>query len=138
VNFSNANSIWQKLYGPLLERGDRKHLKFQKGDSVRISKAKNIFEKSYLPSWTDEVFNVDEAVEGNPVSYYRLKDYENEPVMGRLYEPELGQVRIDKGSSWRIEEVLKRKIGKEGEEMLLVKFLGYQKPEWIRSSQIIN
>ena len=137
VNFENANSLWEKLYGPLMERGRRKDLKFKKGHHVRISTAKPIFEKGYMPSWTDEVFNIDEAVSGNPVSYYRLKDYENEPVLGRLYEHELGRVRIDKGSSWRIEKVLQRKIEKDGEERILVKFLGYKKPEWIRSSQIV-
>jgi hypothetical protein len=84
------------------------------------------------------VFNVDEAVEGKPVSYYRLKDHENEPVLGRLYEPELGRFRINKESTWRIEKVLERKIGKDGQQRLLVKFIGYKKPEWIHSSQIVN
>src|SRR3981189_3758693 len=32
--------------------------KVQVGDTVRLSKAKNVFEKGYLPSWTEEVFTV--------------------------------------------------------------------------------
>jgi hypothetical protein len=59
-------------------------------------------------------------------------------VLGRLYEPELGRFRINKESTWRIEKVLERKIGKDGQQRLLVKFIGYKKPEWIHSSQIVN
>ena len=32
--------------------------KFKVGDSVRVSKYKTIFEKSYIPNWTTEVFTI--------------------------------------------------------------------------------
>ena len=33
-----------------------KNLKFKVGDHVRISKYKNIFDKGYMPNWSEEVF----------------------------------------------------------------------------------
>ena len=33
-----------------------KYPKVKVGDHVRISKHKNIFEKSYVPNWSEEVF----------------------------------------------------------------------------------
>ena len=35
---------------------NRKDPKFKVGDSVRISKCKNIFAKGYTPNWSEEVF----------------------------------------------------------------------------------
>ena len=33
-----------------------KHPKFKAGDTVRISKYKNIFAKGYTPNWSEEIF----------------------------------------------------------------------------------
>ena len=33
-----------------------KHPKFKVGDTVRISKYKNIFAKGYTPNWSEEIF----------------------------------------------------------------------------------
>ena len=33
-----------------------KHRKFKVGDTVRISKYKNIFAKGYTPNWSEEIF----------------------------------------------------------------------------------
>src|SRR3981189_2970277 len=37
--------------------------KVQVGDIVRLSKAKNVFEKGYSPSWTEEVFTVTKVLD---------------------------------------------------------------------------
>jgi len=34
--------------------------RFKVGDLIRVSKLKTIFEKSYIPNWTTEVFRVTE------------------------------------------------------------------------------
>ena len=40
--------------------------KVQVGDAVRISEAKNVFKKGYLPSWTEEVFTVSKVLNTKP------------------------------------------------------------------------
>jgi hypothetical protein len=49
----NSLNVWQNLYHPYLTA---KHgsAKFKVGQSVRISKYKNTFEKGYLPNYTKE------------------------------------------------------------------------------------
>ena len=45
-------------YAKCNEDFNKKGAKFKVGDHVRISKYKNIFAKSYVPSWSEEVFIV--------------------------------------------------------------------------------
>ena len=45
-------------YAKCNEDFNKKGPKFKVGDHVRISKYKNIFAKSYVPSWSEEVFIV--------------------------------------------------------------------------------
>ena len=52
----NEAQVWHTLYGDEIHR--RIRYKFQVGDRVRISKVKRIFEKSYLPTFTEELFTI--------------------------------------------------------------------------------
>ena len=54
VTRSNEAKVWETLYGNDVDK--RVRYKFQVGDHVRISKAKRMFEKSYLPNYTEEMF----------------------------------------------------------------------------------
>ena len=59
VTQSNAQEIWHRLYGKdFVKRSAQVRFKFKVGDKVRISKKKGIFEKGYLPNWTEEVFSI--------------------------------------------------------------------------------
>ena len=66
--------------------------KSKKGDNVRISKAKHVFEKGYTPNWSSEIFSVVRVARTNPVTYH-LKDYKGEPIAGGFYEQELAKVK---------------------------------------------
>ena len=78
--------------------------KFKKGDKVRISKAKHVFEKGYTPNFGTEIFTVVRVARTNPVTYH-IKDYKEEPIAGGFYEQELTKVKypdvylVKKGSS---------------------------------------
>ena len=48
---------WKRLYGKWLKQKPVRP-KFQVGDRVRLNKGHRIFEKGYLPGWTEEVFSV--------------------------------------------------------------------------------
>jgi len=54
------------------------------GDSIRVSKFKTVFNKSYRPNWTTEVFKI-KVLQSNPLTYL-LKDSRGAPTAGWFYE----------------------------------------------------
>ena len=46
-----------------------KNHKFKIGDTVRISKYKNIFAKRYTPNWSEEVFVIEKVKNTVPWTY---------------------------------------------------------------------
>jgi transposase InsO family protein len=120
VNESNENQVWNNIYSS--EKINSKKPKLKKGDLVRINKYKRkLFDKSYLPSWTEEIFRVTEVYNTSPTTY-SLVDWNNETIEGRFYEAELQKV-IDKGE-YRIEKVIKTRTSK-GKKEALVKWFGW-------------
>ena len=98
------------------------------GDKVRISRNKGIFEKGYLPNWSEEVYIVHKIKLTNPVTYI-LKDAAGEILQGGFYEDELQKTTQE---LYRIQKVIrKKKI--DGVEHALVKWSGYSDKfnEWI-------
>ena len=71
VTKANEAKIWDTLYGSVVKKTVR--FKFQVGDRVRISKVKRIFEKSYLPNFTEEIFTVYKRF-ARQLPVYKLKD----------------------------------------------------------------
>ena len=65
--------------------------KFQVGDPVRISKVKRMFENSYLPDFTEEIFTLYKRM-ARQVHVYKLKDDAGETIEGTFYEPELQKI----------------------------------------------
>lgn len=85
--FDNA----EQVLTPVLE--DIVHAKTQKpkykvGDRVRIYRYKTTFEKGSTPNWTNEIFLVDRVANTKPITY-KLKDLNNEPILGSFYAEEL-------------------------------------------------
>ena len=101
--------------------------KFSVGDQVRISRIKGIFEKGYLPNWSEALYTVHEVKKTDPITYI-LKDMNGEIITGGFYTEELQKSNQE---VFRIEKVMrKKKIN--GIEHGLVKWLGYDKKfnEW--------
>jgi hypothetical protein len=138
INEKNASEIWEKLYAPIVRANGNitpsENAKFVIGDTVRIARGKPIFEKGYLPTFTDEIFTIVEVSNDIP-RYYKLKDHKNEEIRGRFYEPEF--VKIDeKHTSYRIEKVIRKKYI-DGKLHLFVKFIGYKENYWIPKSDLV-
>jgi len=53
-----------------------------------ITKKKTMFEKSYMPKWTEEVFTVSKIQYTDPPTY-KIKDYNNDDIQGTFYEQKL-------------------------------------------------
>ncbi|XP_077987483.1 uncharacterized protein LOC144442086 [Glandiceps talaboti] len=76
----NENIVWYNLYGAYLtvEYGTPK---FNIGDTLSISKYKNMFAKGYLPNDTLELFKIKQIIFG-PVIVYTLEDLSGEDIEG--------------------------------------------------------
>lgn len=106
------------------------------GDTVRISKARRVFDKSYLPLWSEELFIVDKVKMQTTPPYAKLKDMNGEDIEGIFYFEEIQKVR-DTGL-YKVEKVLQRKMVR-GKEQLLVRWVGYPPSfdSWIPASNIV-
>lgn len=129
----NETDVWLKQYGHLT-KPTKRDVKFNIGDRVKVSKAKSIFEKGYLPGWSEEEFFINSInIKYKPVMY-ELRDVNNEIIKGNFYFHEL-QAVINKDNVYRIEKVIRTKgIGKQ--KKALIKWKGYKDLEWIPYSDI--
>ncbi|KAL3084885.1 hypothetical protein niasHT_034520 [Heterodera trifolii] len=101
VNFKNAEALRQKLHNAA-ENVVRRQPRYRVGDRVRIEKYKHVFQKGYLPRFTNELFTVVEVhTERSPV-VYRLRDDHNEIISGTV-EQQFVQVEWQTGNTVRIE-----------------------------------
>jgi hypothetical protein len=84
VNSDNQSKVAMRIY-PL-----KPELvwKFKLGDKVRISRYKHIFQKGYLPNWTEEVFITAERFPTFLVSYGFI-DLSGDDINNKFYEPEV-------------------------------------------------
>ena len=121
LKLTNEAKVWDTLYGSDLQK--RVRFKFQVGDRVRISKVKRIFEKSYLPNFTEELFTVYKRF-AHQLPVYKLKDDTGEILDGTFYEPELQKI-IKNDDIYRVEKVI-RKRKRKGVTEYFVKWKGYQ------------
>lgn len=135
VTKANESTIWLQQYGKL-QKATKKKPKFAIGDRVRISKAKSIFDKGYLPNWTEEEFFVNAINTKYSPVMYELRDHNNEVIRGKFYSAELQHV-INKNNSFRIDRIVRTR-GQGSEKEALVKWKGYKDPEWIPHKNITH
>ena len=90
--------------------------KFKVGDYLRISKYKNIFEKGYMPNWSEEVFISIKIRNAVPWTYV-INDLNGEKIIGTFYEKEFQKTNQ---KEFRIKKVLRKKGDK-----LYVKWKGH-------------
>jgi len=126
----NEETVFENINIPLKIKNIQK---FKVGDTVRISRIKGLFEKGYLPNWSEEIYTVCEVKNTVPFTYI-LKDTSGDIISGSFYNEELQKASQE---VFRIEKVLsKKKIN--GIEHGFVKWLGYNKKfnEWIPMKDI--
>ena len=125
VNKINEELIFKNIYGYSKDLGDSTVVKnkFKVGDKVRISKYKNIFEKSYTPNWTREIFIVDKILPRVPTVYI-LKDQNNEIIQGIFYEQQMENF-FKNDDIYYVEKIIKSRKNKKGIKEYFIKWLGY-------------
>ena len=142
VNYENQESVWRRLYessssstsGRKPEQTEKSQ-RLKKGDRVRISKARLMFRKGYLPGWSTETFEVTEVLRTTPVTY-RLRDEAGDDIVGAFYGAELQRVKPPSADKvYPVEKVLERR----GNEVK-VRWEGYPAKfdSWIKASALEN
>ena len=103
-----------------------KKTKFKVGDSVWISKLKKTFEKGFEPNWTEEIFVVHKVQNTQPITY-KIKDLNDEPIVGSFYEQ---QLQATDQKVFRIDKIIRRNYKTK---QALVRWRGYDKSfdSWI-------
>ena len=118
----NSETVWWNIYGAYIT-ADTGLPAYKVGQTVRISKYKSIFEKGYLPNYTEEYFKIKQIIVGNPI-VYKLEDLKGEDLNGIFYEEELSAYNPGEDVEYKIEKVLGKKTVK-GKQYALVKYKGW-------------
>ena len=132
VNSQNAEDVWQALYGkPYAYKTNR----LKVGDRVRISKAKRLFKKGYLPSWSGELFTINRVLKTNPVTF-NIKDDAGEELIGAFYQEELQ--KVGEKTVYEIERIIRERKTTKGRWEVFVKWKDYPASfnSWIFKSSI--
>ena len=93
-NNTYQHSIGKKLvdvdYSALTEKFESSHKSptFKIGDTVRITKYKNISSKGYTEICSKEIFNIDPVLKANPWTY-NIKDLNGEKIIKSFHKKEL-------------------------------------------------
>lgn len=105
--------------------------KFNVNDRVRISKYKRVFDKGYIPNWTNEVFTVYAVKPTKPVTYI-LEDSKGEILKGGFYEQEISKSTT--GDVYLVEKVIRTSGDK-----VLVRWAGFDKSSdtWVDRKDIL-
>ena len=123
VNEDVEHELWlkQERKGPQKVTAREPSTRFNVGDEVRLSKAKQVFTKGYLPNWTEEIFTISRVLETEPVQY-KVTDYRHVEIQGSFYAAELQ--KVVKPAEFAVERVIRtRRV--RGRLQYFVKWLGY-------------
>nr|CAD2206080.1 unnamed protein product [Meloidogyne enterolobii] len=145
VNFKNAEKLRQLLKNRAIEThapsSQWRRKKFSVGDRVRIEKYKHIFQKGYLPNFTNEIFIIDKVrlVPCQPPTY-KIKDSNGEQIRGWFYSNDLILVKENSKKDenlYDINKVLKKRK-RDGEDYVFVSWKGYgpEHNSWIPANSI--
>lgn len=124
----NEADLWAFMYLKKSQKGKQKRripsFKFKVDDLVRISYLKHPFRRTYQQQYTGELFKVAKRYRKQGIPLYKLKDWNDEPIIGNFYAAELSKVSADSETLFLIEKVIKKRK-RNGKVELLVKWLDY-------------
>ena len=97
-------------------------VKFKIGDRVRISYKREVFQKGYLPNWSNQIYTIASIIKSKPTTY-TIENERHEIIKGSFYIEEL-QKTSQKENIYLVEKILQTKTVK-GKKMCLIKWLNY-------------
>jgi hypothetical protein len=133
VTKKDEDKIWLTLYGT---RPLSKVPKSIEGKKVRISKYKGVFEKGYMPNWSEEHFHVKKQVnKKRPV--FKLTDDLGEDIKGDFYQEEVQPIEENR---FLVEKVIKKRKDAQGEQEYFIKWKGWAPKfnSWIKEKDFYD
>lgn len=97
VTIFNSHEIYDYLYND--PKGARPHVKrvkpkFKVGDTVVISRSKQMFRKGYEARWKSEIFKIVAVYTKDPRPMYRIESLDGERIIGNFLNEELATVKL--------------------------------------------
>ena len=92
VTKDNEKEIWDRVYSKHL--GFSLDFKYDLGDQVRVLLKKAPFAKGYLPKFSEDIYEVEKRIMGNP-PLYKVRSEDGTGNLRRYYESELVKVVVD-------------------------------------------
>ena len=138
INKRNEAKVWKQMYVDTSSvKIKRKRFKYKIGDQVRISHLKYTFQRDYQQKWTEEIFEITRRFRKQGFNMYMIKDLLDDTIDGHFYETELQLVSKDADSTYRVEQVLKKRT-RHGQQELFVKWMGWPSKfnSWVKPEDI--
>ena len=141
VTKRNEADLWAFMYLKEPKKGTKSRrttpFKFKVNDLVRISYLKHPFRRSYQQQYTGEVFKIAKRYRIQGIPIYKLKDWNNNIIIGNFYAAELNSVSMESDNLFAIEKVIKRRK-RSGVKELFVKWLDYPSSfnSWIAEDSV--
>ena len=123
VNAENEHELWlqQERKGPQYVTQHDITTRYAIGDHVRVSVAKGVFAKGYLPNWTEQIYTISQLLDTEP-RQYKIQDEHSEEIKGSFYAAEMQ--RIIPPKRYAVERIIRQRRVR-GVKQYFVKWLGY-------------
>ena len=108
VKVEHEEELWKRMY-PNYGDASTVAKKAKLGDPIRLSRAKQTFERGYVPNWTEEIFKISGLSKGANKMVYKVRDWLGEPIQGVFYPEEVQRVVRQPDKKFAIEKILKKK-----------------------------
>lgn len=116
----------------------KRKVKYQIGDTVRISKSKGKFTRGYKDRAQEEFFRIHDIKTNMNIPMYILSNFKGDEIIkGAFYAFELTPIITNE--IYKVEKVIKRRI-QNGQKQIYVKWVGFDDSHnsWINESQIVQ
>jgi transposase InsO family protein len=91
VTVRNTKEVADRLYGDEKKDTIKNTPKFHVGDTVLITRDKDIYGRGYTQNWVSELFTITQRLNHYPYRY-KVSDHTGEPLLGSFYNQELQRV----------------------------------------------
>lgn len=135
INSENWSPLWSRLYGRSYTQIRKNPRSITKGDSVRIARERTVFNKGYLPTFSNLVYDVKEETKTNPKTF-KLTDDKGRAMGGRYYKEELAKAAHEK--NLKVKKVIRtRKVNGETEFLVAWEGEPAEANSWISETDLI-
>jgi len=102
------------------KRKKKRPFALKRGQVVRITHVRNVFDQEYSQKWSGELFKIKRRFRREGLPVYGLEDWMGEDIEVTFYEPELQAVNVNDNTEYFVEKVLKKRKRIKKPEVLVI------------------